>query len=102
MAVNAIVMFSVAFMFSCLNMKPASATILALSYLFINMVMEHIPFFESYQNWFVTHHYACWTLVFRNPIPWLEIAQSEIVLLAISATAFVIGTLAFQVRDIKT
>ena len=102
MAVNAVVMFSVAFMFSCLNMKPASATILALSYLFINMVMEHIPFFESYQNWFITHHYACWTLVFRSPIPWLEIVQSEMVLLATSATAFVIGALAFQVRDIKT
>lgn len=102
MVVNAVAMLSVASMFSCFNMKPAAATILALSYLFINMVMEHIPFFESYQNWFITHHFASWTLVYLTPIPWLQIMQSEIILLAISATAFVIGALAFQVRDIKT
>jgi len=102
MAVNAVAMFSVASMFSCFNMKPASATILALSYLFMNMVMEHIPFFESYQNWFITHHFACWVLVFRTPIPWAQIMQSEIVLLATIATTFVIGALSFQVRDIKS
>jgi ABC-2 type transport system permease protein len=102
MAVNAVAIFSVASMFSCFNMKPASATILALSYLFMNMVMEHIPFFETYQNWFITHHFACWILVFRTPVPWAQIIQSQIVLLAISATTFVIGALAFQVRDIKS
>jgi ABC-2 type transport system permease protein len=102
MAVNAVAMFSVASMFSCFNMKPASATILALSYLFMSMVMEHIPFFEAYQNWFITHHFACWILVFRTPVPWPQIIQSEIVLLATSLTTFVIGALAFQTRDIKT
>jgi len=102
MAANAVAMFSVASMFSCFNMKPASATILALSYLFMSMVMEHIPFFEAYQNWFITHHFACWILVFKTPVPWPQIAQSEIVLLATSLTTFVIGALAFQVRDIKT
>jgi len=102
MAVNAVAMFSVASMFSCFNMKPASATILALSYLFMNMVMEHIPFFEQYQNWFITHHFAAWILVFKTPIPWAQIMQSEIILLATSATTFVIGSLAFQVRDIKS
>ncbi|MGA2246492.1 MAG: ABC transporter permease subunit [Verrucomicrobiota bacterium] len=102
MAVNAVAMLSLATMFSCFNMKPAAATILALSYLFMNMVMEHIPFFESYQNWFITHHFACWFLVFQSPVPWAQILQSQIILLAVTATAFVIGALAFQVRDIKT
>jgi len=102
MAMNAVAMLSVAAMFSCFNMKPAAATILALSYLFMNMVLEHIPFFESYQNWFLTHHFASWLLIYQTPVPWARIAQSEIILLAISATAFVIGALAFQVRDIKS
>lgn len=102
LAINAIVMFSVASMLSCFNMKPASATILALSYLLVSFVMEHLPFFESYQNWFITHHFAAWLLVFRTPVPWAQLAQSEIVLLAMAATTFVIGALAFQVRDIKT
>lgn len=100
--VNAVTLLSVAFMFSCCNMKPAAATILALSYFFVNMVMQRIPFFEVYQNWFITHHFECWLLVFQNPTPWAQIIQSELILLAISATAFVIGAMLFQVRDIKS
>ena len=102
MAVNACTMVSLAFMFSCFNMKPAAATILAMSYLFLNFVMENLPFFDRYSHWFITHYFKCWLLVFRTPIPWLEIAQSEIILLATNATAFVIGLMAFQVRDIKS
>jgi len=102
MAVNASVMVSVAFMFSCCNMKPAAATILALSFLFVSMVMESIPFFESYENFFITHHFKCWVLVFRDPAPWAQICQSEIILFAVSATAFILGAMIFQVRDIKS
>lgn len=99
---NAIAQLSVAFMFSCFNIKPAAATILSLSYLFLNMVLENIPFFQPYQNWFLTHHFDCWLLVFQSPTPWVRILQSEIILLATSATAFIIGAMAFQVRDIKS
>jgi ABC-2 type transport system permease protein len=99
---NAVTLLSVAFMFSCCNMKPAAATILALSYLFVNMVMQRVPFFEAYQNWFVTHHFECWLLVFQKPAPWAQILQSEITLLAISATAFILGAMMFEARDIKS
>ena len=102
LAVNTACILSVAYMFSCFNMKPASATILGLSFVFMSMVMENIPFFESYQEWFITHHFRCWLLMFHDPIPWAEFFQSEIVLVAVSVTAFVIGTMAFQVRDIKS
>jgi ABC-2 type transport system permease protein len=102
LAVNASVMVSVAFMFSCFNMKPAAATILALSFLFVSMVMENIPFFDRYENWFITHHFKGWILIFRDPVPWTQICQSEIILFAVSATAFIIGAMAFQIRDIKS
>jgi ABC-type transport system involved in multi-copper enzyme maturation, permease component len=102
LAINASAILSVAFMFSCFNMKPAAATILALSYLFMNMVLQHIPFFEDYQNWFITHHFDCWRLVFQTPIPWSQIIQSEVILAAMSGTAFLIGSIAFQVRDFKS
>ena len=102
MAVNAIMMFSVAAMFSCFNMKPAAATILAISYLLMSFIMERIPFFESYHNWFITRHMAGWALLFQSPIPWAQIVQSEVILLATTATAFVMGALAFEMRDIKT
>lgn len=99
---NAITLLSVAFMFSCFNMKPAAATILALSFLFVNMVIQHIPFFEQYQNWFVTYHLESWFFVFQTPTPWAQILQSQITLVAVSATALVIGAMGFQMRDIKT
>jgi ABC-2 type transport system permease protein len=99
---NEITLLSVAFMFSCFNVKPAAATILALSFLFMNMVLSNIPFFEAYQNYFVTHHFECWLWIFQTPAPWPKILQSEIILLAYSVTAFIIGATAFQLRDIKS
>jgi ABC-2 type transport system permease protein len=102
LAVNASAVLSIAFMFSCFNMKPAAATILALSYLFVNLVMEGIPFFDRYENWFLTHHFKCWLLVFRDPIPWAQIFESETLLLATCASVFVVGATAFHMRDIKS
>lgn len=102
LVVNASTVLSMAFMFSCFNMKPAAATILALSYLFVNLVMEGIPFFDRYEHWFITHHFRCWLMVFNEPIPTWQIVQSQMLLLAASATVFVIGSTAFHVRDIKS
>lgn len=102
LAVNACTILSVAFMLSCFNMKPAAATILALAYLFLNVVMESIPFFDRYEEWFLPHHFRSWLLVFGQPVPWSRILQSECILLAACVTAFVIGATAFQMRDIKS
>jgi len=43
---KAISMMGVAFMFSCFNVKPAAATILALSFFFVNAVLQEIPYFR--------------------------------------------------------
>ncbi len=95
-------MLTLALMFSCFNMKPATATILSLSCLFASTVVEHIPFFDRYQNWFITHHLQSWVWVFQKPTPWPQIMQSEIILAAITATAFLVGAIGFQLRDIKS
>jgi ABC-2 type transport system permease protein len=102
LVVNASTVLSLAFLFSCFNMKPAAATILALSYLFVNLVMEGIPFFDRFDDWFITHHFRCWLLVFSDPLPVWQLVQSQVLLLAGCATAFVVGSTAFQVRDIKS
>jgi ABC-2 type transport system permease protein len=102
LVVNAVVILSIAFMFSCFNMKPAAATILALSFLFLNLVIESIPFFDRYQHWFLPYHFRSWLMVFANPTPWPRIAESQCILLAAAATTFIIGTTAFQMRDIKS
>ena len=64
MTLNASVVLGLAFMFSCFNMKPAAATILALSLLFVNLVMEGIPFFERYHEYLLTYHFRSWHHVY--------------------------------------
>jgi len=102
LAVNAATMLSLAFMFSCFNVKPAAATILALSYLFVNLVLEAIPFFDRFEVWLLPHHFRCWLQVFSAPVPWADLLQSQCVLLAANCTAFIVGAAVFQVRDIKS
>jgi len=102
LAANACTMFGLAFMFSCFNMKPAAATILALSFLLVNVVMENMPFFEEYKEFFLTYHFKCWLLVFNQPLNWARIAESLCVIMACNVTVFVVGATAFHVRDIKS
>lgn len=102
MTINASAVVGLAFMFSCFNMKPAAATILALSFLFINLVLEHLPFFEPYQEWFLLYHFRVWLLIFADPIPWGRMLGSLLVLFAFNVTTFIIGAAAFQARDIKS
>jgi ABC-2 type transport system permease protein len=102
LAVNASTMVGLSFLFSCCNMKPAAATILALSYLFLNAVMEGLPFFEPYHGWLLTHHFRSWLLVFNKPTPWAQLIESQIILAATNLTVFTIGAAIFQTRDIKS
>jgi ABC-2 type transport system permease protein len=102
MALNASVVLGLAFMFSCFNMKPAAATILALSFMFINLVLQGIPFFERYQEWLLTYYCQAWVLVFAQPTPWERMAELLCVLLAFNLTTFLLGAAAFQARDIKS
>jgi ABC-2 type transport system permease protein len=102
MAVNASVALGFAFMFGCFNMKPAAATIVALSVLFISIVMENIPYFEHYRDWFPTYHFHNWIRIYAQPTPWPQVLGSFLVLLALNVSAFLIGAAAFQARDIKS
>jgi ABC-2 type transport system permease protein len=102
MALNANVVLGMAFMFSCFNMKPAAATILSLTVMFINLVLEAIPFFERYQDWLLTYYFRTWVLIYAQPTPWERFTETLCVLLAFNLTTFLIGAAAFQVRDIKS
>ena len=102
MMLNATVILGIAFMFSCFNMKPAAATILSLTLLMVNLVMEGIPFFEQYREYLLTYHFRSWHNVYMDPIPWSQLTQSVFVLLAVNLTTFLIGAAAFQARDIKS
>ena len=90
------------FMFSCFDIKPAAATILALSLLFVNAVLQQIPYFRDFQHWFLTYHLNTWQYIFMQPIPWWKIGQSLSILFGFNLTFLTIGLVAFQVRDIKS
>jgi len=102
MAAKAVTVMGLAFMFSCFNVKPAAATILAVSFVFVNFIMQNIPYFRDLQHWFLTYHLNIWQFMFAQPIPWWRIGESLSILLGFNLTFVVIGVTAFQVRDIKS
>jgi ABC-2 type transport system permease protein len=103
LAIKAATLMGLGFMFSCFNIKPAAATILALSVLFGNGVMQMIPFLKEYEHWFFVYYLnSVWLPVLNEPIPWWKIGQSLSVLLGFNLTFLIIGLTAFQVRDIKS
>jgi ABC-2 type transport system permease protein len=97
-----ITLSSIAFMFSCFKMKPAAATIMALSILFVDMVLQEFPFFKPYEQYFVTWRMSSWVYLLENVISWPKLAGSYVFLFGLNATLFLIGYTAFRLRDFKT
>jgi ABC-2 type transport system permease protein len=102
LCMSACTISSLAFMFSCFNVKPAAATILALSFIFVSFVLMQIPFFRDLQPWFLTHYLNQWQNLLAQPIPWWRVRESLCVLAGFNLTFFLIGATAFHVRDIKS
>ena len=95
------VIAALGFMFSCFRMKPAAATILTLSVLFVDLVLTQLPYFRTLRGWFISHHAGFWVRTFLEYPPWPSIARSVAYLFALSVTFVVIGAVGFQRRDLK-
>jgi len=95
------VISSLGLMLSCFKMKPAAATIVTLSVLFVDFVLRNVPYFASFEQWFVTYHTACWVRTFHDIVPWWSIAQSLVYLAALNLSFWVIGAMSFCSRDFK-
>lgn len=102
MVTKACTVMGLAFMFSCFNMKPAAATILALSLIMINGILMEIPYFKDLQHWFITYHLNTWQLLFVKKVPWWKIGESVSILLGFNVTFVIIGCTTFHMRDIKS
>jgi len=102
LAFNASTMMTIAFTFGCFNMKPAAATILAISFLLLNLVLENIPALAEYRPYMLLHHFRAWVIIFGQPVDWARVAGSLVVLAGFNATCLVIAGTAFQLRDIKS
>lgn len=95
-------MMACAFMFSCFNIKPAAATILALSFIFVNFVLQQIPYFADFRHWFFTYHLNVWQFMFMERIAWPQVFEKLSILAGFNLSFLVIGLTAFQLRDIKS
>jgi ABC-2 type transport system permease protein len=92
---------SLGFMCSCFDIKPAAAVVATLSVFFIDLAFRGVPFFESIHSWFITNRMGAWMQVFQPQIAWSQIAEDYTFLLALDASFFVAGWLAFELRDMK-
>ncbi|HEV7928455.1 MAG TPA: ABC transporter permease subunit [Verrucomicrobiae bacterium] len=99
---DAATVMGLALMFSCFNVKPAAATILALSFWLTSKILQEMPYFHDLRQWFFTYHMDYWIKMFEQRVPWPEIIQSLSILFGFNLTLLIIGCVAFQVRDIKS
>jgi len=100
--ISMITLSSIAFMFSCLKIKPAAASIITLTILFVDMILQEFPFFKPYESWFITWRMSAWLFLMEHHISWPKIIESYAFLLGLNATLFILGWLSFQTRDFKT
>ncbi len=101
LALSMVTVTSMGFFFSCLNMKPAAATIITLSLFFFDFIFQNIPSFESLHPYFLTTHMSTWLHVMENYVPWWQMAEDYAYLLAADATFFIVAVAFFHQRDFK-
>lgn len=90
------------FHLSCWNMKPAAATISAITIFFVDWILHLVPYFETYRPWMMTSHMNTWLNCFRQPVPWERMVEDYAWLLGIDSTFLIIGVLVFSSRDFKS
>jgi ABC-2 type transport system permease protein len=89
-------------MFSCFNIKPASATVLTLSLFIVDTVVRNVPYFEDIKVYFLTHHMAMWTQAFQPTVPWPRLLHSILYLGAFDLLFLAVGAFYFTRRDFKS
>lgn len=102
LALSTLTTASVAFMFSCFKIKPATAAIMAVTVSIVDMILLALPFATGYKEFSLLNHMAVYAKFFANPIPWAQLVKDYTFLLGVDATCFIIGWLAFQSRDFKS
>lgn len=100
--ISMITLSSLAFMFSCLRIKPAAATILTLTILFVDMILQGFPFFKPYETWFVTWRMSAWVFLMEPHLSWPKLVESYAFLIGLNLSFLTLGWAAFQSRDFKT
>jgi ABC-2 type transport system permease protein len=90
------------FQLSCWNVKPAAATIGAITVFFVDWILHLVPYFETYRPWMMTTHMHTWLNVFRDPVPWAQMVEDYAYLGGLNATFLLVGLAVFSARDFKS
>ena len=96
------VVSALGFFFSCMKIKPAAATIAALSYILVDFIMNTSHMMDSYGHLLLTRYMACWSHVFADPVPIAQMARDMVVIIGFNLSLFVLGTAIFAGRDLKS
>jgi ABC-2 type transport system permease protein len=102
MGIGMLTISTIGFTLSCLNMKPATATIITLSVLFVDSIIRGIPYFKTIQPYCLTTNIGQWTYLFEGRIPWEQVAASFLFLGAINGTLLAATFVVFSLRDFKS
>ncbi len=102
LAVSLCTITCLGFCCSCFRMKPAAATIITLSILFVDTILKNLPFFSEIREWFLTSKMSAWVLVFSYQVPWERIVEQYAWLLGINVSLLVLGWIIFEYRDFKS
>jgi len=93
---------SIAFFLSCFRIKPAAATIGALTYVLVDFIMRTSGFMDSYQHLLITKHMSTWGRILAETIDWPLVWRGYAVVLAVNISLFTIGYAVFESRDLKS
>lgn len=102
LAISMFTVTSLAFLFSCLRMKPATATILTLALLFIDIILKRMEPLQDIKHVFITSRMSSWQLLLARDIDWSLLAQNYAILGLGCAAAFLLGWSVFSKRDFKS
>jgi ABC-2 type transport system permease protein len=101
LALSMVTVSSLGFLFSCCNMKPAAASIVTLSVIFVDFIFRGIPYFESLHPYFITTHLSAWAHIFESYPPWSQMLEDYCYLVGMDITCLILGTAIFLQRDLK-
>lgn len=93
---------SIAFFLSCFPIKPAAATITALSYVLVDFILRTSGFMESYQHLLITKHMGAWARTLAETPDWPLIIRGYAIIFAVNISLFTLGYAVFESRDLKS
>jgi ABC-2 type transport system permease protein len=102
LSVGMLTVSTLAFALSCLNVKPATATIVTISILFVDSIIRNIPYFQSIEPYCLSTNIGQWVHMFDGFVPWQQIASSFLFLAAVNGTLLAAAGIVFSLRDFKS